>query len=207
MPTKSPTSREIRARESRRKIFETAVQLFEKKGYENVSIAEICKKAGFSTGSFYYYFKSKDQIMEERYLPFALQIDSFFKSINRSVQEENQSSIDKLTKFTETYLEYVNNVGVEALKTAYRLQIEPGSAASPRTATLFKPHDIVIRIIEEGQKAGDIRTDISAPDISAMLYNFVFGILYSWCFPNASFDLREAGKLYLDLVLDGLRKR
>jgi AcrR family transcriptional regulator len=207
MPTKPPTAREIQAQESRRKIFETAVQLFDKKGYDNVSIAEICEKAGFSTGSFYYYFKSKDQIMEERYLPFALQVDSFFKAIDSNVQEENKSSVEKLAEFTEIFLEYVNNVGVEALKTAYRLQIEPGSAASPRTATLFKPHDIVIKIIEEGQKVGDIRTDISAPDISTMLYNFVFGILYSWCFPNASFDLREAGKLYLDMVLDGLRKR
>ena len=207
MSTKPLTSRAIQAQQSRRKIFETAVELFDKKGYDNVSIAEICEKAGFSAGAFYYYFESKDQILSERYLPFALASDAFFKEIYSRAQKENKSSIDKLAAFINIFLEYVNDVGVDALKTAYRLQIGPGFKASPSIAALLKPYDIVEKIVEEGQKAGEIRTDMSPADITASLYNCVVGVLYSWCLPNVSFDLREAGRKCFDLVLDGLRKR
>ena len=207
MSTKPPTSRDIQAQESRRKIFETAVELFDKKGYDNVSIAEICEKAGFSAGAFYYYFESKEQVLAERYLPFALASDAFFKEILGRAQKENKSSVDQLAAFINTFLEYMNDVGVDALKTAYRLQIGPGFKASPSTAALLKPHDIVEKIVEEGQEAGEIRTDMSAADITESLYSCVVGVLYSWCLPNMSFDLREAGRKCFELVLEGLRKR
>jgi AcrR family transcriptional regulator len=207
MSTKPPTSRDIQAQESRRKIFETAVELFDRKGYDNVSIAEICEKAGFSAGAFYYYFESKEQVLAERYLPFALASDAFFKEILGRAQKENKSSVDQLAAFINTFLEYMNDVGVDALKTAYRLQIGPGFKASPGTAALLKPHDIVEKIVEEGQKAGEIRTDMSAAEITESLYSCVVGVLYSWCLPNMSFDLREAGRKCFELVLEGLRKR
>ena len=207
MSTKPPTSRDIQAQESRRKIFETAVELFDRKGYDNVSIAEICEKAGFSAGAFYYYFESKEQVLAERYLPFALASDAFFKEILGRAQKENKSSVDQLAAFINTFLEYINDVGVDALKTAYRLQIGPGFKASPGTAALLKPHDIVEKIVEEGQKAGEIRTDMSAAEITESLYSCVVGVLYSWCLPNMSFDLREAGRKCFELVLEGLRKR
>jgi len=207
MSTKPPTSRDIQAQESRRKIFETAVELFDRKGYDNVSIAEICEKAGFSAGAFYYYFESKEQVLAERYLPFALASDAFFKEILGRAQKENKSSVDQLAAFINTFLEYMNDVGVDALKTAYRLQIGPGFKASPGTAALLKPHDIVEKIVEEGQKAGEIRTDMSAAEITESLYSCVVGVLYSWCLPNMSFDLREAGRKCFELALEGLRKR
>jgi AcrR family transcriptional regulator len=68
MPEKELTPRQKQARESRQKIYDAAVELFEKKGYENVTIEQICSKAGFSAGNFYVYFKSKDQIIMEQFL-------------------------------------------------------------------------------------------------------------------------------------------
>ncbi|MCS6875657.1 MAG: TetR/AcrR family transcriptional regulator [Aquificaceae bacterium] len=50
---------------ARERIVQSAKELFSKKGYSNTSVEEIVKHAGLSKGAFYFYFRSKDQLMEE----------------------------------------------------------------------------------------------------------------------------------------------
>ncbi len=48
--------------EMRRRIQETALDLFDREGFENVSVEEIAQAAGCSVGNIYHYFKSKDEL-------------------------------------------------------------------------------------------------------------------------------------------------
>ena len=48
--------RQARAAETRKRIVAAAKKLITENGFENVSIEEIAKEAGVSTGSFYTYF-------------------------------------------------------------------------------------------------------------------------------------------------------
>ncbi|MBP5624817.1 MAG: TetR/AcrR family transcriptional regulator [Lachnospiraceae bacterium] len=43
----------------------TAYEMFSQIGYENTSIDMIIEKAGIAKGTYYYYFKSKEQTLEE----------------------------------------------------------------------------------------------------------------------------------------------
>jgi AcrR family transcriptional regulator len=45
-------------------IIKKTEKLFSKKGYDNTSIADIIKKVGIAKGTFYHYFKSKDELLE-----------------------------------------------------------------------------------------------------------------------------------------------
>ena len=49
------------------KIFKTAVSLITEKGYDNVSVNEICTTAGVAKGTFYVHYKSKEDIVRESY--------------------------------------------------------------------------------------------------------------------------------------------
>ena len=44
---------------TKRKIFETSMELFAKKGYEATSIEEITSVVGVAKGTLYYHFASK----------------------------------------------------------------------------------------------------------------------------------------------------
>ena len=48
-------------------IYRCAKQLFEQNGFKDTNVAEIMKAAGFATGTFYNYYKSKDQLFMEIY--------------------------------------------------------------------------------------------------------------------------------------------
>ena len=48
--------------ESRQRLLECAAELFWKNGYSATGISEILKQTGLPKGSFYFYFKSKDEL-------------------------------------------------------------------------------------------------------------------------------------------------
>lgn len=51
--------------ERKEELLKTAYELFLSRGYEAVSVDEIIKKAGIAKGTYYYYFKSKEETLEE----------------------------------------------------------------------------------------------------------------------------------------------
>jgi len=50
--------------DNRQKILETALKLFEKKGYEAIGVQEICTQSGITKPTLYYYFGNKQGILE-----------------------------------------------------------------------------------------------------------------------------------------------
>ena len=46
-------------------LLKTAYEMFSQLGYENTSVDMIIEKAGIAKGTYYYYFKSKEQTLEE----------------------------------------------------------------------------------------------------------------------------------------------
>ncbi|UOB66247.1 TetR/AcrR family transcriptional regulator [Bacillus thuringiensis] len=51
--------------ERRKEILETAERLFLKKGYTKTTVNDILKEIGIAKGTFYHYFKSKEEVMDE----------------------------------------------------------------------------------------------------------------------------------------------
>ncbi|HEV2991266.1 MAG TPA: TetR family transcriptional regulator [Candidatus Angelobacter sp.] len=52
-----------RAEDTRRKIYDSALQLFREKGFEQTTMRDIAQKAGVALGAAYYYFSSKEAIV------------------------------------------------------------------------------------------------------------------------------------------------
>lgn len=58
-------ARTVKTREERRDEFlDTAVELFNEKGYYNTSVEDIVDRMGVAKGLFYYYFKTKEDLVE-----------------------------------------------------------------------------------------------------------------------------------------------
>lgn len=55
--------RGVGEKDTRKKLVEAARELFLERGYEAVGVAEILKKAGVNSGSLYYFFKTKEELL------------------------------------------------------------------------------------------------------------------------------------------------
>lgn len=196
------TRREQTTNETRRIIFDTAIELFSKKGYERVTVDDICEQAGVAKGTFYNHFKSKNQVIIEEFL----KIDDYYQEILVRL-ERKKSYIDKMITFITLAMRYINEQGVNAIKVAYQSQIGPGMTSSLIASHERPLYRIVEKLVREAQEKGEARTDISAAGIAQNLVRFSRGVIYEWCLQNGAFDLEQAGKEYLAVVLDGLRPR
>lgn len=52
-------------RKKRERVIAIAMQMFMEQGYEHVAVDDIIAKAGISKGTFYHYFKGKDEIIAQ----------------------------------------------------------------------------------------------------------------------------------------------
>lgn len=198
----SMTRREQFAMETRRIIFETAMDLFAEKGYDGVTVDDICEKAGVAKSTFYNLFKSKDQIIVEEFL----KIDTYYQEILEKLKKKKKSHIDKMVEFITLTLKYINDQGIETIKVTYHSQIGPSLKGSPVASPQRALYQIVEQIITEAQEAGEVRTDMSAASITQNLVRFTRGVIYDWCLQNGGFDLKQAGREYLKLIIDGVRQ-
>ncbi|WP_442874933.1 TetR/AcrR family transcriptional regulator [Actinoplanes sp. NBC_00393] len=68
-PTEPPTGKRLRARgeQTRQAILETALRLFRERGYADTTMRAIAKEAGVAVGNAYYYFDSKEHLIQGFY--------------------------------------------------------------------------------------------------------------------------------------------
>lgn len=84
-------------------ILDTAQQLFYQQGYENVSVANIIDAIGIAKGTFYHYFKSKIELLDQIVDRQAQNIDDV---IQRVLDEPEENAIVELNNIYAAIGEY-----------------------------------------------------------------------------------------------------
>jgi AcrR family transcriptional regulator len=64
-----PRTAGSRAPETRQRILNAAITLFQERGFAGSSIRDLAERAGVTTAAMYYYFDGKDQILEALFDP------------------------------------------------------------------------------------------------------------------------------------------
>lgn len=167
---KEPTKRQLQAKASKEKIFDTAQSLFATYGYENVTVADICREANVSVGLFYNYFKSKSDISAV-----ALQlVEPQYIACAKSFTPEDTADI-RLLKMARLVLS-------TAVENDYMLQhariqyIREAQGIPPLVFAHDRPlSDILHDIAEYGQETGRFRQDVSTEFILRFYFRYIIG--------------------------------
>ena len=127
------TKRQENAQETRRRIYTTACSLIAKNGFANVSVEDITRACGVAKGTFYVYFKRKEEIIFEC-------CKEWFSDVDRKAREHNGTIVEKLAFYFKGFMEGVTCGGVELCRQWVREVINPSdspclTASSSRTST------------------------------------------------------------------------
>lgn len=176
------TKRKIQALNMKNKVFDTAVQLINKNGYDNVSVKEICREVGISIGGFYHHFKNKDEIIMESFK----KIDEFFAEKSADVFQCTDA-LGRIVLYFRYFGEYVHNQGVDFTSQLVKSELSTTVKFTlDSNRTIFT---ILKEIISEGQNKHQIRDDIPAEEVVNSLLRYARGIALHWCIHQGSYDI------------------
>lgn len=199
MSEKTELSRQQqKSRETREKIFQAAKRILQKKGYEELSIKNICEEAGVSNGSFYHHFKTKDDLLSY-YIEDQPQIDPDLLEL-----PENAAGVKAgIIRVYMNYVKYCRELGVEFMSGYYDTKNQALNAAI-RTE---RPYPIVTvqTYVEKAEKEGIVRLNVEIEEFTTDIRMIVIGNVFEWCVKHGDADFegnmrRSLGK-YLDAVL------
>jgi TetR/AcrR family transcriptional repressor of nem operon len=171
-------------------------------GYNNTGLQEILTTAGLPKGSFYHFFKSKED--------FGLQIIDYYWDLHTGPEiallcDEQQAPRERLQAFLdlalETARESLCSRGCLVANLAQELaDIHPGFRK--RLANLMQEYENALEVcLKSGQAAGQFRDDIEARSLATVMINSQYGALVRM---KAEKDPR-AVRIHRDSMLEFVR--
>jgi TetR/AcrR family fatty acid metabolism transcriptional regulator len=184
------TSRQAQAIRTKEKLFTTAMNLIDKKGFDNVTVQEISKKANVSVGIFYHYFESKNDILFEIYKL----ADNYFRDeVSQLLDKDN--SLERILQFFYYYAKYNHDRGLESIKLLYNPKNKGFILKERYMLTLLQ------NIIRIGQEKCEIVQDMTPEQICNDLFIISRGVVYDWCLHEGNYDLPEVLTVLLKRVI------
>ena len=156
-------------KERKKEIMDTARALFYQNGYTNTSVNFIIETIGISKGTFYYYFKSKEDLLDNIVEKFTNEIISKLEPV------VNDNSLDAITKLNEFYRQAgmykVENIDiiktiVNALYNDKNLLLR--YKMNNRSVELILP--LMSKVFEQGKNEGSF--NIEHPEATARIVLF-----------------------------------
>ncbi|MDO5294489.1 MAG: TetR/AcrR family transcriptional regulator [bacterium] len=165
-------------------IMDATIELIKRDGIDSVTVRNVCKEADIATGTFYYYFKNKDElltsfIMESTFDYFILECPS--SHISKRICELYLILIHKYLSFGKKFMKsfYVSS---NSALSAYMGE----SDGSFRAGTIM---DRCEKELTTAKDLGIIKPSINVHTLSIDICTIVKGIIFEWCLTDSEFDI------------------
>lgn len=185
------------------KIIRASITLFEQRGFSSTSVQDIVDLIGATKGTFYYYFKSKEQLLMDIHREY---ISDLLRRQEVILENGDWSSGQKLSAMVDMLISDIRKNGPSA-RVFFR-DIRHLSEKNIRIITEDRDRFRLNfeEIIRKGAESGEFRKDIR-PDMAA------FGILglanysYNWFDPEGEVNPEELAAIYSVMILEGIVAR
>lgn len=175
-------------------IITTAINLFIKHGFEKVTLNQICKEMNVTKTAFYYYFKSKDELISEFFLADNLISNDDIVDILSVNDYANQAM-----KAMEIFVKHIVHSGVELTKEFYRVHFRSQIPYDRGKSTLLG--SIMPTLIQRAKDAGQVKNSASAEDLHEAMCSIANGVCIHWAIENGSFDVLKVCRKQFETLL------
>lgn len=170
--------------------------------FESITIADIAQTAGVTEGLIYKYFKNRREVLhhvlKEHYEQFLVQIDRDLQGID--------GALNKLKKIIWSSIERYANHRVFARIIMLEVRNSEMYFESEAYGLVQQFNRLIISIIQEGMREGEIRDDLAPGAIR----NAMFGAIEHSCLNRAIFNesisTADTAKVVTDMLFHGIRK-
>jgi TetR/AcrR family transcriptional regulator, fatty acid metabolism regulator protein len=188
--------RKLQADMTRQKIYDTAIALMEKKGYAATTIGEIMGTVGVSVGTFYHYFRSKEDI----FLEIFTKADEYFEdTVKHGLEDPVLDACARIVKYFRFYAKYNVNRGLENISQLYNTKNKFFALKGRYMQELLK------LLIKKGQESGELVSSPGPADMTEYLFIAARGLVYDWCLHQGKYDLEKKVESYMGRLIELFR--
>lgn len=199
MPEKM-TARKQQAVQMRTRIQKAALDLFDKEGFENVSVEQVAHAVGCSVGNIYHYFKSKDELA----LQVTDSVDRIYLELEKEYAADTESAAyDKLMDFVGQTLRI--STEDELLYKCFIQGLKYPEQGTLKDSDKRVYHRMLRQLVAACQAEGSISTAYSVAEVVEMLVTLHRGMLFEWRIYEEKFDLVQRGRKMAAALLRGLK--
>jgi TetR/AcrR family transcriptional regulator, fatty acid metabolism regulator protein len=198
------TERSITTLDKRTVILDAAVRVFARKGYHASRVGDIASEAGVAHGLLYHYFDSKEQLLE---------------TIFRETWTELVGALERVEEEVRPTGEQLRQVAAILLRSWRRdpdlvrvlvREIARSPQLGARVAEIGKAFAAIERMIERGQRDGELRSDVDARLAGWIVYGALEEILTGWVLgtlPDGDDGVAEAERTVVAVLSGGLLRQ
>ncbi len=187
--------------DKRERILRAATQVFAQYGFYNSKISAIAKLANVADGTIYLYFKNKDDLLISLF-------EEEMTKIARRMKEEvakEEGFENKIRKFIQIHLEVI----ADNKELAEVLQIELRQSykfmKEYMGTKLSEYLNIISGIIIQGQKSGEVRSDIIPGIAKRILFGALDEISGFWVLSkNKRYSIATSAQMLGDIFIHGI---
>lgn len=194
------TKRKLQAIETRQKIYEAAKSLMDKHGYDSVSIDDIVREAGVARGSFYVYFISKEDLLVYLVFEGAGTMQSQITEIWNNL-DKNLPAADLMVAISRYICELTQSIGVDIMRTVYKVFIERKQTTSITSELSFDMPDLFINLYNLGVSRGELKPADTA-EVAANIKTILVGLTFEWCLYHPNYNFIGRAKTLVSEYLD-----
>ena len=198
--------------DTKSRIMETAFKLFLEKGFADVSLNEIIKESGITTGGFYYHFDSKDTLLVEvikkyifNYFNFTIEQIRDFEGTHKEKLKTvillivgDDSTINTTTQLVES----AEEIDYRTLHLLLFEGVQKYEIISKHyTEFYYNLFAFIKEVIDDGKDQGVLRSDIDSTKYSLLIQTAMVGTVIMWIGMPAM-PLGERMESNLDILWD-----
>ena len=199
-PTLEPLSRRERKKErTRQEIYRAAMELFIARGFDAVTVEDICTAADVARGTFFLHFQTKDALLLEYGAEATRELESILSG-------HQGGAIAALRKILTSLAERATRHAAIVQLLARELLARPTALADATVQTQDLNH-LLTALVQQGQQEKELRRDADPRLAAAIITATYFAIVGEWARRGGKFDLANALQQSLEIVLHGLSKK
>lgn len=194
------TNRQIAALETKKKLLDAAKKIIYKKGLTNTSIEEITKACGVSNGTFYTYFKRKEDVIFEL-------SREMYQEIYDKARNYNGTFLERLIYYMINFSGYIEKSGLKLCQEWVRNTVDPDLVENINDKNkLYLDIASIKGLIENGIERGELKKDIPVDIYSHTLIDILYGEMLCWDMSGGAYSFENRTKEFCEIFLPSIIK-
>ncbi len=185
--------------ETQRKLIDAMIQLAHKKNYDRITVQELCRAAGVSTGSFYHQFGTKDGLALAAY-----QSVDWLLTDDFTAEYSHLPPLHALDRLLRKYICYVRDEIGPEIGQYYRVLLNHPSV---HRYDRDRPYcQEICRILKQAMDQNIISTQYTPEELTDLVMRLVRGLLFDWVLQGDQYDLLGHYEMEYRIFFFGMRK-